>query len=84
MRHTYRRLRDELNIHPKHMILDSDNQELHINLTKSSKVIYNAKHLKWVLHTNIGSKKETTHKHVGTLDAFFNWVKDKLDGKPLL
>ena len=84
MKYTYRRLRDELNIHPKHMILDSLNQELQINLTKSSVVIYNAKHLKWVLHTNVGSKKETTHKFIGTLDAFFEWVKKKLDGRPLL
>ena len=84
MRYTYRRLRDELNIHPKHMTYGDLNKELSINLTNSSKVIYNAKHLKWYLITNIGSKKETKHKFIGTLDAFFAWVKNKLDGKPLL
>ena len=80
MRHTYKRLRDELNIHPKHMTMDLDKQELTVNLTNSTYVTYNTKHLRWYHVTS----KTKAHKYIGTLDAFFNWVKAKLDGRPLL
>ena len=84
MKHTYNRLRDKLNIHPKHMTLNLTDKELRINLTNSSHVVYNASHLRWFYVTNSGTKSEKQHKYVGTHNAFFEWVKAKLNGRPLL
>ena len=79
MKHTYNLLRDVLNIHPKHMTIDQESKLLTVNLTNSSKVVYDGKHLRWIYYTPVRE-----HKFVGTLPAFFKWVEAKLDGKPLL